>query len=245
VPLTAAGSEVTWLQPIPDALVTPESDDPAAIVASRDSVRLALIASLQYLPARQRAVLLLREVLAWPAAEVADVLGTTTAAVKSTLQRARARIEQVAPAADQVAEPTEPERRALLDQYIAAVEGADATALEQLLRQDATLEMPPFSTWFAGRETCARFLITRVLGAPADWRMVPTAANGQPAAAAYRRDGDGAHRAYGIAVLTPTTTGIARIVAFGDPSLFARFGLPPILPTSTPEPFAGGGRRST
>jgi RNA polymerase sigma-70 factor (ECF subfamily) len=259
-PLIGAGSEVRWLQPLPDALMTPESDDPAAIVASRDSVRLALVASLQYLPARQRAVLLLRDVLAWPAAEVADALGTTTAAVKSTLQRARARLEQVAPAADQVAEPTEPEARALLDQYIAAVESADATLLEGLLRQDATLEMPPASTWFAGRETCARFLSTQVLGAPGDWRVVPTAANGQLAAAAYRRDGDGAHRAYGIAVLTATTTGIAGIVFFGDPSLFDRFGLPPVLPTSTPEvtpdstpdstpevtpePFAGVGRRS-
>jgi RNA polymerase sigma-70 factor (ECF subfamily) len=129
-----AGAEVPWLQPIPDALVPPESDDPAAIVASRDSFRLALVAALQYLPGRQRAVLLLRDVLAFPASEVAEVLDTSTAAVKSALQRARARLEQVAPAADQVTEPTEPEARALLDQYIAAFEHADAAALERLLR---------------------------------------------------------------------------------------------------------------
>jgi RNA polymerase sigma-70 factor, ECF subfamily len=225
VPLAAARSDVRWLQPIPDALVNPESDDPAAIVASRAHLRLALIASLQYLPARQRAVLILRDVLGWPAAEVAEVLGTTTVAVKSTLQRARARLEQVAPAADQVIEPTEPEARALLAQYIAAFENADATALQRLLRQDATLELPPSSTWFAGGEAVAHAVLG--LGSPGDWRMVPTTANGQPAAAAYRR-GDGAYQAYAIVVLTATTTGIARIVVFGDPSLFTKFGLPQI-----------------
>jgi RNA polymerase sigma-70 factor (ECF subfamily) len=110
-----AGREVAWLQPIPDALVTPESDDPAAVAVSRESLRLALIASLQYLPPRQRAVLILREVLDFPAAEVAGMLGMTTTAVKSALQRARARLEQAQPAADQVTEPAEPEVRALLE----------------------------------------------------------------------------------------------------------------------------------
>jgi RNA polymerase sigma-70 factor (ECF subfamily) len=232
-PLAAVGSEVTWLQPMPDALVTPASDDPAAIVASRESLRLALIASLQYLTARQRVVLLLRDVLAWPAAEVAALLGTTTAAVKSTLQRARARLEPLASAADQVTEPTAPEVRALLDQYIAAFENADATALEQLLRQDATLEMTPFKTWFAGKKTCVAYLTTQVLGSPGDWRMLPTSANGQPAVVAYLRGSDGAHHAFGAAVLTLTATGIARIVVFGDPGLVARFGLPSVLPTNS------------
>jgi RNA polymerase sigma-70 factor (ECF subfamily) len=225
-PPLAAGSDITWLQPIPDALAVPESEDPAAIVASRESLRLALIASFQYLPARQRAVLILRDVLAFPAGEVAAMLGTTTAAVKSTLQRARARLGQVAPAPDQVTEPTEPEARALLDQYIAAFENADAAALQRLLRQDATLELPPSPAWFAGGDAAAHAVSG--LGSPGDWRMVPTAANGQPAAAAYRRGGDGAYRAYGIVVLTATSTGIARIVVFGDPGLFASFGLPPV-----------------
>ena len=228
MPPGAAGSEVAWLQPIPDALVNPESEDPAVIVASRDSLRLALIASLQYLPPRQRAVLLLRDVLAWPAAEVAEMLGTTTAAVKSTLQRARARLEQVAPSADQVTEPAEPQLRALLDQYIAAFENADAAALERLLRKDATLELPPSPTWFSDDEAVAQAVAG--LGSPGDWRMVPTTANGQPAAAAYHRGADGAYRAYGIVVLTATTTGIARIVVFADPDLFAKFGLPQVQP---------------
>ena len=220
-----AGSGLEWLQPMPDALVTAESDDPAVIAATRDSLRLALIASFQYLPPRQRAVLLLREVLAFSADDVARMLGTSTVAVKSALQRARARLNDVAPADRQIAEPTEPTARALLDQYIAAFETADAAALERLLRRDAVLELPPSSVWFAGGEAIATAVAG--LGYPGEWRMVPTWANGQPAAAAYRRSADGAYRAYGIVVLTVSPTGIARIVVFGDPGLFGRFGLPP------------------
>src|SRR5215467_10737919 len=155
MPPAAAESDVLWLQPIPDALVRPERGDPAAIAVSRESLRLALIASFQYLPPRQRAVLLLRDVLAFPAADVADMLGMTTTAVKSALQRARGRLEEVAPAADQVAEPSEPEARALLDQYIRAFETADAAALKQLLRRDATLELPPSAAWFTGGRSIA------------------------------------------------------------------------------------------
>ena len=136
--------------------MTPESSDPAAVAVSRESLRLALIASFQYLPPRQRTVLILREVLAFPAVDVAEMLGTTTAAVKSALQRARARLQEVAPASDQVTEPAEPEARALLDQYIAAFETADAAALGRLLRKDATLELPPSAAWFAGGEATAQ-----------------------------------------------------------------------------------------
>jgi RNA polymerase sigma-70 factor, ECF subfamily len=220
----AAPPDVPWLQPIPDALVTPAADDPAAVAVSRESLRLALIASFQYLPPRQRAVLILRDVLAFPAADVARMLGTSTAAVKSALQRARARLHEVAPAADQVTEPPEPEARALLDQYIRAFETSDAAALERLLRRDATLELPPSATWFAGEEAIAGAVAG--LGVPGDWRMLPAAANGQPAAAAYFRGADGSYHAYGIVVLTVTATGIARIVVFADPGLFAWFGLP-------------------
>jgi RNA polymerase sigma-70 factor, ECF subfamily len=224
-PLTAAGPQITWLQPIPDALVSPESGDPAEIAVSRESLRLALIASLQYLPPRQRAVLIMREVLGFPAAEAARILGTTTPAIKSALQRARARLADVTPAAGQVIEPAEPQARALLEQYIAAFESSDATALTELLRRDATLEMTPSATWFAGGKAIA--CAVGGLGSPGDWRMIPTLANGQPAAGAYRCGSDGIHRAYAIVVLTVTTTGISRIVVFGEPRLFARFGLPP------------------
>jgi len=224
-----AGPEVRWLDPIPDALITPESDDPSAIAATRAGVRLALIASLQHLPSRQRAVLILRDVHDLPAAEVGEILEMSTAAVKSALQRARARIEQVAPRAEELAEPSEPRALALLEQYIAAFEQADLALLERALRTDAALEMTSSETWFAGNRNCLRF-IQRFLGSPGTYRMFPTRANGQPAAAAYRRNESGLHQAFALVVLTATTTGIARITLFNDPRLFATFGFPPIQP---------------
>ncbi|HEX6469768.1 MAG TPA: sigma-70 family RNA polymerase sigma factor [Streptosporangiaceae bacterium] len=251
-PPAGARTDVPWLQPIPDALVTPDSGDPAAVVAMRDTLRLALIASLQYLPARQRAVLLLRDVLGWPAAEVAELLAMSTVAVKSALQRARARLDEVAPAAEDVTEPAEPELRALLDRYIAAFENSDAAALEKLLRQEASLEMAPSPTWFAGRVTCARYLAAQAIGSKGDWLMIPTMANGQPAAAAYLRGADGTYNAFAIAVLTAAAArdgiapggiapdggragngagaGISRITLFGEPGLFPAFGLPAARP---------------
>ena len=223
-------SGVTWLGPIPDALVSSDADDPATIVITRDSVRLALIASLQYLPSRQRAVLILREVLAWPAAEVAELLGMSVAAVKSALQRARARLGQVAPVPDHLTELTEPEHRELLDRYIAAFQNADAAALERLLREDATLEAPPLGTWYEGIKFCMPYMAAHVLGSPGHWRMLPTRANGQPAVAAYYRGGDGTYLPYGITVLTADAGGISRITAFGDPGLVTAFGFPAVLP---------------
>ena len=228
--LEEAGPGVSWLQPAPDAMVTRDSADPAAIVAEREGLRLALIASLQYLPPRQRAVLVLRDVLAFPAAEVAVMLGTTTVSVKSALQRARARLGELALAAGQITEPTAPQARAVLDQYIAAFENADAAALERLLTEDATLEATPMRTWFAGRKTCVPFLRHHLLGSPGDWRMLPTIANGQPAAAVYTRDQDGNHQPYGICVLTVTCAGIRRISSFGDPGLVTVFGFPGSFP---------------
>ena len=217
---------IAWLEPVPDALVTPESEDPVVIVAAREWLRLAVIASLQYLPARQRAVLLLREVLGFPAAEVASMLGTSTAAVKSTLQRARARLAEVAPAPERVIEPTEPRARELLSQYVAGFENADIAALEKALRADAAIEMVGTTQWFSGRVTCLRFL-AGVIGSPGDYLMTPTLANGQPAAAAYRRAADGSYQAFGLGVLTVTDSGISRITVFGGgPALVAAFGLP-------------------
>jgi RNA polymerase sigma-70 factor (ECF subfamily) len=214
-----------WIQPIPDARVLPETQDPATIVAHRDSLRLALIASLQYLPGRQRAALLLREVLAWSAKEVAETLGTSTAAVKSMLQRARARLDEVAPTADQVEEPNEPERKALLEQYISAFENSDPKTLERLLREDATIELIGSKTWYQGRATCLPYLTRHALFTKGDWKMVPTSANGQAAAAAYFRDENGVYHGYGIAVLTLAKDGLAGITVFGDPGLLDHFGL--------------------
>jgi RNA polymerase sigma-70 factor, ECF subfamily len=224
-PAGPAEPGLAWLEPVPDALVTPESEDPAAVVAAREWLRLALIASLQYLPARQRAVLLLREVLGFPAAEVATMLGTSTPAVKSALQRARARLDEVLPAPERVIEPTEPRARELLGLYIAGFENADITALEKALRADASIEMVGTRTWFSGRETCLRY-IAHVIGSPGDWRMRPTVANGQPAAIARYRGGG-----FGLGLLTVTREGIARITVFaGGPDLTARFG--PTVPDS-------------
>ncbi|PSL53978.1 RNA polymerase ECF family sigma subunit [Saccharothrix carnea] len=211
--LDATAADVEWLEPLPDALVTPESDDPAAVVTSRHDLRLALIAGLQHLPPRQRAVLILREVLAIPATEVARMLDTTVASVKSALQRARATLDEVAPTADDLVEPTSPRARALLSEYIAGFENSDLSALERALRADASLEVAGSSTWFAGRATCLTFLAT-VIGTPGDWRMHPTTANDHPATYTYHQG-----KPWGMAVLTTTTTGIARLTVFPDPTL--------------------------
>jgi RNA polymerase sigma-70 factor, ECF subfamily len=218
--------EVPWLQPIPDALLTAEHDDPAAVAASRAGIRLAMVAALQYLSARQRAVLILRDVLDWPAAEVAGLLGTTTTAVNSGLRRARAQLARSLPAEEHLAEPADADRRVLLDRFAAAFENADLRALADLLREDVELEMPPVATWFAGRETVRRYLAANVFTTPGQVRMVPAAANGQPAFAAYQRGRDGTFRAHAVLVLTLTATGIARVVIFLDPGRFGTFGLP-------------------
>ena len=230
--LAAARPEVPWLQPIPDALLSSGADDPAEIAASRASVRLALIAALQYLPARQRAVLILRDVLGWRSAEVAGLLGTSTAAVNGALQRARAHLAQAAPAEDEISEPADPGVQALLGRYATAFENADVAGLIRLLRDDAVFEMPPIPTWYVGREPIGRFLAARVLLRPGDFRLLPAAANGQPAFAAYLRAKGGVHRAHGVCVLTVTPSGLSRVVSFNDPGLVATFGLPESLPAT-------------
>jgi len=221
-----ARPEVPWLQPFPDALLAAEDEDPAAVASARVGIRLALVAALQYLPARQRAVLILRDVLEWPAAEVADLLGTTTTAVNSALRRARAQLARALPAEDELAEPPQPERRALLDRFAAAFENADVAALAELLQEDVTLEMPPQLTWFTGRQTVLSFLASRVFAVLGRFRMVPVMANGQPAFAVYQHEPGGAFRAHEILVPALTATAVARIVVFLDPGLVTAFGLP-------------------
>src|ERR1700687_121863 len=149
------GREVPWLQPFPGALLAGEHEDPAAVAVSRAGIRLAFVAALQYLSARQRAVLILRDVLELPAAEVADLLGTTTTAVNSGLRRVRAQLAQLLPAEDEVAEPAERDRRGVPCRLAAAIEDADGSALAELLREDVALEMPPVLTWFTGRQAVA------------------------------------------------------------------------------------------
>jgi RNA polymerase sigma-70 factor (ECF subfamily) len=218
--------EVRWLEPFPDVLLGAEPADPAAIVAGRQDLRLALIAALQCLPGRQRAVLILRDVLMWRAAEVAELLGISTAAVNSVLQRARAGLRDAAPVRDEVREPSDAGQRALVDRYAAAIENADVAALTRLLRADATFEMPPAPAWFLGRERIGRFLAVNVLREPGALRTVRTSANGQPALAVYQRDADRVHRAHVVQVLRCAADGVAGIVAFREPGLFAAFALP-------------------
>jgi RNA polymerase sigma-70 factor, ECF subfamily len=221
-----AGPEVPWLQPFPDALLAGEHEDPAAVAVSRAGIRLAFVAALQYLSARERAVLILRDVLDFPAAEAAELLGTTTTAVNSGLRRARAQLAQAQPAEEDLAEPADPGHRALLDRFAEAFENADASALAELLREDVALEMPPLLTWFTGRPTVTRFMASRVFARFGQFRMVPVTANGQPAFAAYTRGDDGSYHAHEVLVPTVTKTGIARIVVFLNPDLVSMFGLP-------------------
>jgi RNA polymerase sigma-70 factor (ECF subfamily) len=222
-----AGAEVPWLQPFPDVLLAGEREDPAAVVASRAGIRLAFVAALQYLSARQRAVLILRDVLGWPAAEVAGLLDTTTTAVNSGLRRARDRLARELPAEDELAEPAGPRAQALLERFAAAVENADAGALAGLLAEDVALEMPPVLTWFTGRRAVVRFVAAQLFTEPGWLLPVAVTANGQPAFAVYQREPDGGYHAHAVLVLTVTRAGIGRIVSFQDPGLFRSFGLPP------------------
>ncbi|MFI7640674.1 sigma-70 family RNA polymerase sigma factor [Nonomuraea sp. NPDC049400] len=228
VALAPREPSVAWLQPAPDALFG--ADDPAAIVAGRTGVRLAFIAALQFLPARQRAVLTLRDVLAFRTAEVAEMLNMTAAAVDSALRRARAHLAQAGPVEDDLAEPDEEVRRTLLDGYVDAFTRADADALVSLLRADVELEMPPIPTWFTGQRAVIGFLAARVLRKNV-WRLVPTSANGQPAFVAYKRVGEDRYEAHGVEVLTLIGNRISRITAFNDASLVPTFGLAPALTT--------------
>jgi RNA polymerase sigma-70 factor, ECF subfamily len=221
ISLDVGGDTYDWLGPFPDALA------PEPAFAARESIRLAVVTALQELPARQRAVLILRDVLQFSAAETAEVLESTPAAINSALQRARAHLAEVAPAEEDVAEPEDAQLRALVDRYCAAFENADVAALTELLQADVKLEMPPLAAWFTGRDAVMGFLTTRAIAPAGDVVMLPTAANGQPAVAEYRRAADNIMRAHSIHVLTAGAAGIAAIVVFLDPALFSVFGLPP------------------
>jgi RNA polymerase sigma-70 factor, ECF subfamily len=221
-------AEVPWLEPLPEIVDDPA--DPSVIVGSRESVRLAFVAALQHLSPRQRAVLLLRDVLQWKAAEVADAIGTTTVAVNSLLQRARSQLESVGPSADdQLVSPDSAEARDRLGRYIAAFETYDIDRLVEMFTSEAIWEMPPYVGWYQGPQAIVTLIHKQCPAESAgDMRMLPLIANGQPAAAMYMRQGD-VHVPFQLHVLDMTPDGVSHVVAFLDESLFAKFGLPSSL----------------
>ncbi len=212
--------EITYLQPYPDVALP----DPAAVVEQNETVALAFITALQRLPATQRAVLILRDVLVWSSAEVAELLGTTVAGVNSALQRARGTLQS-----DQVrvAAPLSEQERDVLDRFLQAWRRCDIPALAAVLREDAILNMPPEEAVFVGRQAIAGFFATVPAGGKLDLvQLVETRANGHPALAAYLPTDDGACRGYGIMVLTVADGQVATITGFPDPEIFRYFGLP-------------------
>ncbi|MDX2356530.1 sigma-70 family RNA polymerase sigma factor [Dietzia sp. PP-33] len=227
-------THLPWVEPAPDTMFgsgTPGAGDPLGAVTHRQSVRLAFIAALQHLSPRQRAVLVLRDVLAFSAAEVAAMLDTTPAAINSLLQRARSRIDHARPEGADAREPHSREERDLLDRFVTAMHANDIRALVGVLTEDAVYEMPPFPAWFRGAETIGRMVSAQSPAeGPGDHLLVPTAANGQPAFGLYMPDEHGIRRAFNLQVLTVTPAGVSHVVAFFDLRLFARFGLPEVAP---------------
>jgi RNA polymerase sigma-70 factor, ECF subfamily len=214
-----------WIEPIPDALAVPSDVDPAERLMLRQSIRLAFVAALQHLPPKQRAVLLLTEVLGWSAAEVAESLDTSVASVNSALQRARATL--ATHDLTQVRAPLSDAQSTLVDRYVEAFERYDVTALTQLLHQDATLSMPPYSLWLRGHEPISAWLLGRGSGCRGS-RLVPTSACGSPAFGQYRPGEPGQpHQPWALIVLELSGDRITAMNSFLDTAaLFPRFGLP-------------------
>jgi RNA polymerase sigma-70 factor, ECF subfamily len=215
-----------WVGPVPDTRLRPEGADPADLVAQRESVRLAFIAALQHLPPRQRAVLILREVLAWSAQEVAELLDTSVAGVNSALQRARAAIAAADITAGAEA-PLDHDQKSLLARYVEAFEAYDLEALTALLRDDATLSMPPLPLWLRGRDDIHTWMAGTGSGCRGS-RLVPVAANGMPAFGQYRAGPGGrGHDPWALIVLETSAGRITAVINFLDTDrLFPLFGLP-------------------
>jgi RNA polymerase sigma-70 factor (ECF subfamily) len=216
--------ENTWIQPVQDARVLPTDGDPAELAASRETVRLAFVAALQHLPPKQRAVLILREVLRWQATEVAELLDTTVASVNSALQRARATLSE----ADLDSSPSvvaDEEDAALLARYVDAFERYDIDKLVTLLHDDATFSMPPFALWLQGTKEICRWYVGQ--GAACEGsRLIATAANGCAAFGSYKPTGHGTLEPFALQVIEVSGGRISGLHHFLDAELFIAFGLP-------------------
>ncbi len=221
----------SWIEPIPDALAIPSDADPSEQVALRQSIRLAFLAALQHLPPRQRAALLLADVLGWPAAEVAESLGTSVASVNSALQRARATLAQLGLEDSDFRAPRSEAQASLLERYVDAFERYDLDAFTALLHEEVTLSMPPYTLWLQGHASIRGWFLGRGAGCRGS-RLVPTSACGSPAFGQYRASGPGGlHQPWSLIVLELSGGRIAAMNHFLDTeALFPRFGLPRELP---------------
>ena len=223
--------EATWIEPIPDGEALPAGGDPAEVAASRETIRLAFVAALQHLPARQRAVLILREVLRWKASEVAELLETSVPSVNSALQRARATLASADLATGEARRPMDEEQRALLARYVDAFERYDMDSLTSLLRDDASWSMPPYELWLQTHDDVRRWCLGPGIGCRGS-RLVSVEANGMPAYGQYKpSDREGILEPWALQVVETTGDRIAGITFFLDTQrLFPMFGLPPQLP---------------
>jgi RNA polymerase sigma-70 factor (ECF subfamily) len=219
--------EVTWIEPVPDTLVVPPEGDPAEVAVARETIRLAFVAALQHLPARQRAVLILCEVLRWKASEVAELLDTSVASVNSALQRARATLEASDLSAADAAPQLDEANRELLARYVEAFERYDIDALTSLIQEDATQSMPPYDLWLRGRDDIFAWWFGPGIACRGS-RVIPTvAANGSPAFGQYKPSPDGGYEPWALMVLELSEGRIAELTFFLDTeTLFPLFGLP-------------------
>jgi RNA polymerase sigma-70 factor (ECF subfamily) len=221
--------EATWILPAPDARVVPEGGDPAEVAAARETLKLAFLATIQHLPPRQRAALILCEVLRWKASEAAELLDTSVASVNSALQRARATLDSASLDLDGASTAADSENEELLKRYLETFEAYDMDALAQLLAEDATMNMPPYSLWMRGVEDIVAWMIGPGAACRGS-RMVPTSANGMPAFGQYKPAEDGGHEPWGLHVLEVRDGRITGLTVFLDTAtLFPVFGLPPRL----------------
>ena len=216
------GEHAAWLQPLPDSLL--DAGDPARAVIDRSSLRLAFVAALQHLSARERGALILRDVLGFSASEAAEILGTTVVSVNSSVQRARTRMKEGGVRPERLSEPSAADQRAWIDRYMRAFEQADVEGLKRLLTEDVLMEMPPMVNWFVGPGNYGLFMDWVFEQAGTDWRLQTVAANGQPGFAAYRRVGAG-YELHTLQIFTVTAEGISRNSVFQDSDVFASFGL--------------------
>jgi RNA polymerase sigma-70 factor (ECF subfamily) len=229
-PLAPPMPEVAWLQPIPDGQVLAPDGDPAEVIAARETIRLAFVAALQHLPPRQRAVLILREVLRWRADEVAELLETSVASVNSALQRARATLATAnGPVTGEQLSPMDGEQEALLARYVDAFQRYDVDSLTTLLHEDATQSMPPYALWLQGRDDVLTFWLGPGAACRGS-RLVPVVANGAPAFGQYKPSGPGGrHEPWSLQVLDIVDGKVVNMTFFLDTSVFPAFGLPPSL----------------